>query len=127
MQTQVRDRLRQSLRDTRERIVAQARHLSQSLDETAAITGEGSAAPVHLADFAPASMDADAGALASERDLLAEIDAALDRLDEGTYGKCRRCGAEIEAARLEAIPYAPFCAECADQAAPLSADDVQED
>jgi RNA polymerase-binding protein DksA len=130
MQAKSRDRLKQDLRDTRSRIVAQARHLSQALDETAAAAGEGSAAPVHLADFAPASMDADARALASERDLLAQIDAALDRLDEGTYGKCRRCGEDIEAARLEAIPYTPFCANCADQSdptEPLGADDLQED
>lgn len=127
MQAKLRDRLKQSLRDTRSRVVAQARHLTESLDETAAATGQGSAAPVHLADFAPASMDADAGALASERDLLEQIDSALDRLDEGTYGQCQRCGKDIEAARLDAIPYTPFCAACADRAGSLSADDVQED
>ena len=127
MQAKVQERLKQNLRETRSRIVAQARHLSESLDQTAAVTGEGSAAPVHLADFAPSAMDADAGALASERDLLAQIDAALERLEDGTYGKCRRCGEAIEAARLEAIPYTPFCADCADAAEPLSADDVQED
>ncbi len=40
------------------------------------------------------------------------IRAALCRLDEGTYGACTSCGQEIEAARLEAIPYAPRCLGC---------------
>ena len=48
MQAKVQERLKQNLRDTRSRIVAQARHLSDSLNESAAVAGEGSAAPVHL-------------------------------------------------------------------------------
>jgi RNA polymerase-binding transcription factor DksA len=40
---------------------------------------------------------------------LAEIDAALARLDAGTYGICEACGRPIEPERLEAIPYARLC------------------
>jgi RNA polymerase-binding transcription factor DksA len=40
---------------------------------------------------------------------LAEIDAALARIEAGTYGICEACGKPIEEARLEAIPYARFC------------------
>lgn len=44
---------------------------------------------------------------------LAEIDAALDRLDAGTYGTCRSCGRPIAPERLEALPATPLCVGCA--------------
>ncbi len=47
------------------------------------------------------------------RDEIARIDAALLRLDEGEYGFCARCGAEISPERLDAVPYTPFCRDCA--------------
>ena len=43
------------------------------------------------------------------RRILVQIDDALKRMDEGTYGECERCGEPIELARLEAIPYATLC------------------
>lgn len=45
-------------------------------------------------------------------DLLTQVDAALQRLEEGTYGICARCENEIAAERLEALPYATFCITC---------------
>lgn len=42
-----------------------------------------------------------------------KIDAALARMDEGEYGYCVKCGAKIDAARLDAVPYTPFCRNCA--------------
>lgn len=67
---------------------------------------------------------ADSGAVSAERrevytligtmrDSLGEIDAALARIAAGTYGACERCGNEIGAARLEALPSARWCLECA--------------
>ena len=44
---------------------------------------------------------------------LAEIDAAITRLDDGTYGVCERCGEPIGAGRLEARPLARRCISCA--------------
>lgn len=41
------------------------------------------------------------------------IQAALQRIDAGTYGTCVRCGEPIAEARLEAVPHAPLCADCA--------------
>jgi DnaK suppressor protein len=43
---------------------------------------------------------------------LAQVDAALARLDQGTFGKCIRCGSEIAPARLEALPWAAHCIDC---------------
>jgi RNA polymerase-binding transcription factor DksA len=61
-----------------------------------------------------ASRVAAAEALAALRD---EIDAALARLDAGTYGECETCGSAIAAARLEALPWTTHCVQCAQQAA----------
>jgi|SRR5208282_304879 len=51
--------------------------------------------------------------LGSVSGTLEEIDAALQRLDDGSYGRCVECDARIPPARLEAIPYAPCCVHCA--------------
>jgi DnaK suppressor protein len=44
---------------------------------------------------------------------IASTKRALERIDEGTYGECVQCGAEIAAGRLEARPEAALCIECA--------------
>ena len=43
---------------------------------------------------------------------LVEIDAALARVDDGTYGQCEACGKAIPAARLEVVPEATLCVSC---------------
>jgi RNA polymerase-binding transcription factor DksA len=43
------------------------------------------------------------------RDLLEKIDKALARMDEGTFGRCERCGKPIEKARIKALPYVSLC------------------
>lgn len=42
-----------------------------------------------------------------------QIDAALARIDEGTYGQCLKCGEDISAARLDLLPATPLCRNCA--------------
>jgi len=51
-----------------------------------------------------------------EKSQLAQVEAALTALDAGTYGTCRSCGNAIGAARLEAIPWAHLCIDCAAKA-----------
>ena len=54
------------------------------------------------------------GALVRQaRERLAEVDAAEQRLSDGTYGLCERCGRPIAAGRLEARPEARTCIRCA--------------
>jgi len=48
-----------------------------------------------------------------ERAQLTMVEDALAHLDEGTYGICRNCGKPIAAGRLEAIPWAGICIDCA--------------
>jgi DnaK suppressor protein len=44
-----------------------------------------------------------------ETKTLEQVRAALRRIDDGTYGKCIDCGRPIEPARLEAVPWTPYC------------------
>jgi DnaK suppressor protein len=43
---------------------------------------------------------------------IAGIDAALRRIDEGSYGKCVACGVDIKSKRLESLPWATLCIDC---------------
>jgi YteA family regulatory protein len=49
----------------------------------------------------------------NDRDALEQIAEALKKIENGTYGKCERCHKPIAPARLEALPYATLCIECA--------------
>lgn len=46
--------------------------------------------------------------------VLAQVNQALQRMEAGLYGVCVECGAVIPEARLEAIPYASLCVQCAE-------------
>lgn len=46
---------------------------------------------------------------------LAEVEAALNRMDRGTYGVCESCGESIPDARLRALPWARYCLKCAER------------
>ncbi|MGI9556341.1 MAG: TraR/DksA family transcriptional regulator [Solirubrobacterales bacterium] len=48
---------------------------------------------------------------ANAEHILQEVDAALKRIDDGTYGVCTNCGKAIQRERLEALPYASTCIE----------------
>lgn len=50
--------------------------------------------------------------LAQTRQQLAQIEIALQRLDDGTYGQCAQCGEPIEPGRLSVLPYASLCVRC---------------
>ncbi|HEU4413185.1 MAG TPA: TraR/DksA family transcriptional regulator [Candidatus Angelobacter sp.] len=48
----------------------------------------------------------------NDRQLLSMVEAALARIREGTFGECVSCGNEINAKRLEAVPWTRYCIEC---------------
>lgn len=48
----------------------------------------------------------------NNREILRQIEDALRKIEDGTYGTCDRCGREINPDRLKAIPYASLCIEC---------------
>ncbi|HUN89280.1 MAG TPA: TraR/DksA family transcriptional regulator [Terriglobales bacterium] len=48
----------------------------------------------------------------NERQMLGMVDSALVRIREGSFGECISCGNEINAKRLEAVPWTRYCIEC---------------
>jgi DnaK suppressor protein len=49
------------------------------------------------------------------QDILAQVNAALVRMNDGQYGICQRCGSQIAEPRLEAFPYVAYCIKCQSQ------------
>jgi RNA polymerase-binding transcription factor DksA len=49
------------------------------------------------------------------RDILAAVNTALEKIEQGTYGLCDRCHKNIPKARLEFLPYATMCAKCREE------------
>ena len=68
----------------------------------------------HMAEDATAAFDqATAVSLQrGEQRALEQVEQALQRIEAGTYGRCERCGDEIDFARLKAIPHATLCMTC---------------
>jgi DnaK suppressor protein len=79
-------------------------------------TGElvSGSADQHMADTATETVEREIGNTLEEHDerLIVAIDAALGRIEDGTYGKCVNCGAQIPVERLEAMPWATLCIDC---------------
>ena len=78
-------------------------------------SGNLSNTPLHLADLGTDTFEQEINLslLENEEQQLEEVAAALDRIGQGTYGRCQECGGEIPAARLDALPYTPHCVDCA--------------
>lgn len=51
-----------------------------------------------------------------ESNLLRNVRAALRRIDEGTFGVCMHCEEDISPKRVAAVPWAPYCIQCQEQA-----------
>jgi DnaK suppressor protein len=106
---------RELLLDERRRVVAAINNLHEDhpgsmSDET----GEDAVFDNHLADTATETYDRELDYTLEENaeHVLGDIDAALGRIEDGTYGTCTNCGKQIPAERLEARPYATLCIDC---------------
>jgi len=77
--------------------------------------GDLSSMPIHMADIGSDNWEQEFTLSLMENDegALGQIEAALERIDESTYGDCEECGAKIPKARLNAIPYTALCVKCA--------------
>jgi RNA polymerase-binding transcription factor DksA len=79
------------------------------------ITGDLAMGPGdnHLADIATETVDREIDYTLEENsgNVLREIEAALTRVDDGTFGVCTACGRPIEPERLEYLPWATLCAD----------------
>jgi RNA polymerase-binding protein DksA len=109
------DRFREALLEERTRVEAAIQNLHDenpgTLSEDA---GEETAYDNHLADTATETYDRELDYTLEENSehVLADIDAALKRITEDTYGICTNCGEPIAVERLEALPWATLCIDC---------------
>ena len=109
-------RFREALLEERERVehaLATLRDehpgsLDEEVEEIAATSDN------HLAETATATLGREIDYTLGENsgEVLAQIDAALKPIDDGTYGTCTNCGREIPQERLEAYPWASLCIDC---------------
>jgi DnaK suppressor protein len=79
--------------------------------------GDLSTMPIHMADIGSDNFEQEFTLSLMENDgvTLDQIEASLERIEEGTYGQCDECGVKIPKARLNAIPFATLCIHCAEQ------------
>jgi DnaK suppressor protein len=77
---------------------------------------DSNAMPIHMAELGSDNFEQEftLGLMEADEGTLGSIDAALERIQEGTYGKCVQCEGAISKARLNAIPYTPVCIKCAE-------------
>jgi DnaK suppressor protein len=111
------ERFRELLLDKRGAVVEALDYLHQEnpgslKDETGELVS--GSADQHMADTGTETVDREIDYTLEETDgrLLTAIDAALARIDAGTYGICVNCGAQIAPERLEAMPWATLCIDC---------------
>ncbi len=105
------ERFRGRLQQERTRVLAALESLRSQHEGSMQDEVDESRFDNHLAENASVTIDREIDYSLEENEtrLLAAIDAAIGRLDDSTYGRCERCGKEIEAERLEAIPWAMLC------------------
>ena len=110
------DRFRSRLEEERDRLIEVIREIENEREEVR-LTETSS-------ERSPDPNTAEGGSLAFElekelslaenaKDLLSKVEEAIDRLERGVYGDCAECGTAIPVARLEVLPYAKTCVECA--------------
>ena len=78
---------------------------------------ESNGMPIHMAELGSDNFEQEftLGLMEAEGDTLGLIESALERIGEGSYGRCVQCEGVIPKARLNAIPYTPVCIKCAEQ------------
>ena len=102
------ERRRTEIQGEIDRMAVEVRSLGVDQDDEKGSLGN------HLADDGSNVMEAERLSTISGdiQDILVQINAALERMDDGTYGLCLRCGKPINPERLEAFPYVAYDIDC---------------
>lgn len=104
--------IRKQLEEEREQLEAQFTELEETSLGTSQSEQSGEAAfDEEYADSGTFTFERERDLSLAEnlKDLIEQIERAVDRIDDGTYGICERCGRPIEKARIKALPYARLC------------------
>jgi RNA polymerase-binding protein DksA len=108
------DRYRDILLEEQSRVATAMNHLHETNSVSLEDETEEETYDNHLADSATATLNREIDYTLEENGehLLTAINEALQRIENGTFGTCGRCGKPIAEERLEAIPYANRCIDC---------------
>ena len=106
--------LRNRLLDERARLEREIADLDAELSESLEDSSEESPYDQHMAETAGVTLDREIDLTLEEnaRAAIMQIDRALQRLENGTYGCCEKCGKAIGEQRLDAVPFATLCITC---------------
>ena len=111
------EKYRQLLMDMRNRLRGDVSHLTGEAMRGGGGEASGSLSntPIHMADLGTDNFEQEftLGLIQNEEQALDEIGGALDRLTQGTFGRCEECHKDIPKARLQALPYTRHCVDCA--------------
>jgi RNA polymerase-binding transcription factor len=110
------EKFEKALLDERQRLSALLDVMKKEIFErsTRDSSGDLSAYSFHMADLGTDAIDREREYMlaSSEGQLLLQVDDALRKLYEGSFGKCEKCSKAIEKTRLEAMPHARLCMKC---------------
>ena len=102
------------LKAVRQQLEAERAKLLDRAGEGEQPNGRSQFSNLDRADLAQSYTRQERNAILAEQEAeqLAQIEAALQKLDEGRYGLCDNCGQQIAPGRLEVLPYANLCIRC---------------
>lgn len=106
---------REALLQEREKFAGEIRAIARETSKNPReASGDLSAYTVHMADMSSDTYERELSVnmVSSEQQVLYQIDDALKRLDEGSYGLCQQCGKPVSMSRLKAVPYTSLCIVC---------------
>jgi len=108
---------RQLLLDKRAQLLGDVNHMQQHVfrNNRQDAAGDLSSMPIHMADIGSDNYEQELtlGLLENEQQVIRDIDEALARIEDRTYGLCRATGKIISKARLKARPWAKYCIDYA--------------
>lgn len=96
-----------------ERITREVEQLDEEIRDEREAQGDLAHFGTHNADHDLEFLEVDEALERNEVGILNAVEAALSRVEMGTYGQCAECGCDIPRSRLDAIPWAAYCVDCA--------------
>jgi RNA polymerase-binding protein DksA len=101
------------LNTLRTRLIHEVDSAEESIREDVVKAGDISSLPTHPADADVEGFDVQVAIAQNEERMLEQVETAIERIRLGTYGVCQSCGKSIDTPRLQAVPYAANCIDCA--------------
>lgn len=110
------DVYKEKLFNLKDQVLRQIRDISEDtlMKSQKDMSGDMSGYGLHLADVATDNYERDFNLklVSNERRIVMDIDAALKRIEDKTYGVCEMCKKHIVKTRLKALPHAKYCCKC---------------